>query len=147
MANTPQDASGALDLVVDGASQAQINAARDMLNKSVQSVSDTISRARMNTSSNNSSRTSSLSQGSPKMKMTTDDQNVYTSISDMINSNQTATNSFGTVLDNLYLKNKKYYTIIKDYEIMPFLLPQINRVLMFLVNECLSPDIQNEQTF
>ena len=75
------------------------------------------------------------------------DTQMFTTISELVNGNNRDFAGFGTVLENLYAKNKKYFSIIKDYEIMPILIPQINRVLDFLVNECLSPDIQNETTF
>lgn len=75
------------------------------------------------------------------------DAEIYTNLSEMINGTNTDVGGFGTVLENLYGKNRKYFSIIKDYEMMPILIPQINRVLMFLVNECLSPDIQNSSTF
>ncbi|MDE6041557.1 MAG: hypothetical protein K2F99_08285 [Muribaculaceae bacterium] len=75
------------------------------------------------------------------------DTEMFTTISEMINGNTKDFAGFGTLLDNLYEKNKRYFSILKDYEIMPILIPQINRVLMFLVNECISPDIQNSQNF
>ncbi len=88
---------------------------------------------------------SSKNQSLPAMATT--DSQIFTNISEMINGTDKDPAGFGTLLDSLYQKNKKYYAIIKDYEIMPILIPQINRVLMFLVNECLSPDIQNDATF
>lgn len=75
------------------------------------------------------------------------DAQMFTSLSDMINGNNRDPGGFQNILDQLVNKNKKYFSVIKDYELMPILIPQINRVLMFLVNECLSPDVQNEQTF
>lgn len=75
------------------------------------------------------------------------DPDVYTNLSDMLNVDQKSIAEFASILSGLYMKNKKYYTILRDYEIMPILIPQINRVLMFLVNETLSPDIQNNHTF
>lgn len=75
------------------------------------------------------------------------DTEMFTTISEMINGNTRDFAGFGTLLDNLYEKNKRYFSILKDYEIMPILIPQINRVLMFLVNECISPDIQNNNAF
>src|SRR5699024_7581587 len=68
-------------------------------------------------------------------------------LSEMINGQTSDPGGFGTLLESLYAKNKKGYAILKDYELMPILIPQINRVLMFLVNECLSPDIQNKDVF
>ena len=75
------------------------------------------------------------------------DPDVYTNLSDMLNVDQKNTTEFSAIIEGLYAKNRKYYTILRDYEIMPILIPQINRVLMFLANETLSPDIQNSHTF
>lgn len=83
----------------------------------------------------------------PRVSSSTTDAELYTNLSEMINGSNSDVGGFGTVLENLYGKNRKYFSIIKDYEMMPILIPQINRVLMFLVNECLSPDIQNSATF
>ena len=82
-----------------------------------------------------------------RVSSSTTDAELYTNLSEMINGSTSDVGGFGTVLENLYGKNRKYFSIIKDYEMMPILIPQINRVLMFLVNECLSPDIQNSATF
>ena len=75
------------------------------------------------------------------------DAEIYTNLSELINGNTSDVGGFGTLLESLYAKNKKGFAILKDYELMPILIPQINRVLMFLVNECLSPDIQQNSTF
>ena len=71
----------------------------------------------------------------------------YTNIQNMVNADNKVLSEFGSILDTLYEKNKKYFSLIKDYETMPIMIPQINRVLMFLVNECISPDVQNEHNF
>ena len=71
----------------------------------------------------------------------------YTTIQNMVNSDNKMMTQFGAILDTLYEKNKKYFSLIKDYETMPIMIPQINRVLMFMVNECISPDVQNEYNF
>lgn len=71
----------------------------------------------------------------------------YTNLADMINGDNRFVAECGAMLDAIASKNRKYYSIIKDYQIMDILIPQINRVLMFLVNECISPDIHNEHTF
>ncbi len=74
--------------------------------------------------------------------------NSYTDIIKLINDNNNqSVGDFNTILDNIFEKNKKYFSILKDYEIMPILIPQINRILMFLVNECISPDLQSARTF
>ena len=75
------------------------------------------------------------------------DTDYYTNIQNMVNSDNKVLSEFGTILETLYEKNKKYFSLIKDYETMPIMIPQINRVLMFLVNECISPDVQNEHNF
>lgn len=132
--------------LVRGLSTNLPDAAKDAVEQSVRQLSSDLERASLN-------RTTSAMVGRQKKGATTTrtngiaDTEMFTTISEMINGNANNFAGFGTLLDNLYAKNKKYFTIIKDYEIMPILIPQINRVLMFLVNECLSPDIQNKQTF
>ena len=132
--------------LVRGLSTNLPDAAKDAVEQSVRQLSSDLERASLN-------RTTSAMVGRQKKGATTTQTNgiadteMFTTISEMINGNANNFAGFGTLLDNLYAKNKKYFTIIKDYEIMPILIPQINRVLMFLVNECLSPDIQNKQTF
>lgn len=139
-----------LSTLVNGLDDSLPRAAKDKITQSITSVSRTLNDAKMN-----STKTTLLGYGTKndKVKGTklpdiSTDAQIYTNISDMINgSNNNDVAGFGTLMDSLVMKNKKYYTIIKDYEIMPILIPQINRVLMFLVNECLSPDIQNDATF
>lgn len=134
-----------LSTLVHGVDDSIHDASRQQLELSVRKVSKELEDAKMNRTTNSvfgnkstQGRTSNLSAS---------DAQLYTNISEMINGSSNDMAGFGTLLDSLYMKNKKYYSIIKDYEIMPILIPQINRVLMFLVNECLSPDIQNDQTF
>lgn len=79
--------------------------------------------------------------------LTDKDGDFYTTIQNMVNSDNKMMTQFGAILDTLYEKNKKYFSLIKDYETMPIMIPQINRVLMFMVNECISPDVQNEYNF
>lgn len=83
----------------------------------------------------------------PVHSNTSSDPDVYTNLQNMINNDQKVSMEFSNIIETLYAKNKKFYTILRDYEIMPILIPQINRVLQFLVNESVSPDIQNDRTF
>ena len=135
------------DTLVSGIDDSISQEARQRVEQSIRKVSSALDRTTENRSSNkvfqhNKDGKSMLSARAAS------DAELYTSISDMINGpNSKDVGGFGTLLDNLYMKNRKYFTIIKDYEMMPILIPQINRVLMFLVNECLSPDIQNSTTF
>jgi hypothetical protein len=50
-------------------------------------------------------------------------------------------------LRDIYMQNKSFYTILRDYEMMPILIPQLVRVLNFLVNEVVSPDINSDNSF
>lgn len=92
-------------------------------------------------------RDSSIFVRNNKAEQKTSDPDVYTNLNDLLNVDQKSISEFSAILSGIYAKNKKYYTVLRDYEIMPILIPQINRVLMFLVNETLSPDIQNTHTF
>ena len=136
-----------METLVTGLSNDLTGAAKARILKSIQAVDKQLEDAKNN-------RNSSVGLGqksknpinTPKGDMV--DSQVYTSIADMINGPvNNDVGGFSNLLDSLAAKNKRYFTIIKDYEIMPILIPQINRVLMFLTNECLSPDIQNKQTF
>ena len=138
-----------MSTLVNGLDDSVTRAAKERITQSIASVSKSLNDAKVN-----NANTSLLGNGNrdkgkgTKLPDITTDAQIYTNISDMINgsaNNDVA--GFGTLMDSLVMKNKKYYSIIKDYEIMPILIPQINRVLMFLVNECLSPDIQNDSTF
>lgn len=135
-----------ISTLVQGTSNDVVDEAKRRLEVSIRTVANDIEKASQN-------RTTGLllgtnKQGKPvNVPRSKTDTELFTSISEMINGSDKDPAGFGTMLDSLYQKNKKYYSIIKDYEIMPILIPQINRVLMFLVNECLSPDIQNDTTF
>ena len=138
-----------ISTLVNGISSDLSSAAKYELEKSIRGVSNQLEAAKMNRTSNVilGSKGQKSSDVTTISKHTRMDAEVYTNLSEMINGKGNATGGFDTLLDSLYAKNKKGYAIIKDYELMPILIPQINRVLMFLVNECLSPDIQNDQTF
>lgn len=133
--------------IVNGVDDSLSTAAKNRLKSSIDSVASKLEAVRMN----NSSAKMSTDRTNPNYKRvvggTMADAEIYTNISELINGNIADVGGFGTLLESLYAKNKKGYAILKDYELMPILIPQINRVLMFLVNECLSPDIQNDTTF
>lgn len=133
-----------LEMLISGVDDSIPNAAKRQLEASIQSVTKQIDDAKLNRTTKSVIGRNQTPQ-TPNHSAT--DSQLYTNISEMINGSTNDVAGFGTMLDSLYLKNKKYFSIIKDYEIMPILIPQINRVLMFLVNECLSPDIQNDITF
>lgn len=134
-----------IEALIGGLDKALPDAVRDALEQSTQDLSRRLDSARQAQSTDDI--LSSGSAANTKAANTTGDTEMFTTISEMINGNTKDFAGFGTLLDNLYEKNKKYYSILKDYEIMPILIPQINRVLMFLVNECISPDIQNNNAF
>lgn len=135
------------DTLVGGIDDSISQEAKHRVEQSIRKVSAALEKTTENRSSNQVFR----KDGDGKSLLSSraaSDAELYTSLSDMINGpNSKDIGGFSTLLDNLYMKNRKYFTIIKDYEMMPILIPQINRVLMFLVNECLSPDIQNSTTF
>lgn len=136
-----------IETLVTGLSSDLTNASKARILKSIEAVDKQLEDAK-----NNRNTLNGLG-GKPKNNINTPkgdlvDSQIYTSIADMINGPiNNDVGGFSNLLDSLAAKNKRYFTIIKDYEIMPILIPQINRVLMFLTNECLSPDIQNKQTF
>ena len=134
-----------LENLIGGIGSALPDAVRDELGRATQRLSRDLESARQAQST--SDMLSGASNGKKKAANPSGDTEMFTTISEMINGNTKDFAGFGTLLDNLYEKNKRYYSILKDYEIMPILIPQINRVLMFLVNECISPDIQNNNTF
>lgn len=134
-----------LENLIGGIGSALPDAVRDELGRTTQQLSRDLESARQAQST--SDMLSGASNGKKKAANPSGDTEMFTTISEMINGNTKDFAGFGTLLDNLYEKNKRYYSILKDYEIMPILIPQINRVLMFLVNECISPDIQNNNTF
>lgn len=134
-----------LNILSNGVDSTVRDISKNQLEKSIHDVSNAIEAAKMN-------RTAKNVFGKPQKDKQSvvggaTDAELYTNISELINGSNNDFGGFNTLLDSLYMKNKKYFSIIKDYEIMPILIPQINRVLMFLVNECLSPDIQNDSTF
>lgn len=136
-----------INTIVNGFSDNYTAQTKEQLEQSIREVSKSLDTAKQNRTT-----TQLLGQNPNQNKTSTynsqaTDSQLFTSISEMINGSDKDPAGFGTMLESLYQKNKKYYSIIKDYEIMPILIPQINRVLMFLVNECISPDIQNESTF
>ena len=135
-----------LTSIISGVDTSLSDTAKETLKKSIQNISDSLEAVRLNQSSKAISQRSSDNAhrivGGPMV-----DAEIYTNLSELINGDTHDVAGFGTLLESLYAKNKKGYAILKDYELMPILIPQINRVLMFLVNECLSPDIQNDQTF
>lgn len=137
--------------LVNGIDSSVPDAAKQKLEHSLRLVSKELENSRQNKVTKTILGTGATGIGNPSktttQSMNLTDSQIYTNISEMINGSDKDPAGFGTLLDSLVMKNKKYYSIIKDYEIMPILIPQINRVLMFLVNECISPDIQNESTF
>lgn len=137
----------AIKTFINGLDTSMPDEFRSRLDRSVQTLSKQLEQA-----SNNRTSKQVLGNGNSENQKTIlssgrNDTEMFTTISDMINGTQKDFAGFGTMMDNLYSKNKKYFTIIKDYEIMPILIPQVNRVLDFLVDESLSPDVQNEHTF
>lgn len=134
-----------LEHLIGGMDTTLPSAVKDQLDQTARQLSRDLEMARQAQS------TSDILGGTAAAKKKTGnisgDTEMFTTISEMINGNTKDFAGFGTLLDNLYEKNKRYFSIIKDYEIMPILIPQINRVLMFLVNECISPDIQNNNAF
>lgn len=134
-----------LSNIINGVDSSLTDAAKEELKRSIQAISKNLEAVKLNQSSraltqNQTNITSRI--GGPMV-----DAEIYTNLSELINGDTSDIGGFGTLLESLYAKNKKGYAILKDYELMPILIPQINRVLMFLVNECLSPDIQNDSTF
>lgn len=139
-----------ISTLVDGVDDSLSVAARQKLDQSVRTINTMLTTAKTNRTTKaalNRITTNGDSKNPIKLTGNLSDTEVYTNLSELINNNNKVSGNFSTILENLYMKNKRYFSIIKDYELMPILIPQINRVLMFLVNECLSPDIQNEQTF
>ena len=114
------------------------------MEKSLKNASKTFDNIRLNTESK------SIYSRKNKPAPDVNDGSIskyFTDIKSLINDDNKVTQEFGGMLNILYEKNKKYFSLIKDYETMPILVPQINRVIMFLVNECISPDVQNSNNF
>lgn len=116
---------------------------QDKIERQMQKASRRFEAARANRSSRDIVASSNR-KTSDDAPLSTD---YYTTIQNMVNGDNKIMGQFGNILDTLYEKNKKYFSLIKDYETMPIMIPQINRVLMFMVNECISPDVQNEHNF
>lgn len=136
-----------LSTLIDGIDSSLSDAARAALERNIRSVTNDLESAKANRTSQSMLGSSGRSKTPIGIGGSMTDAEVYTNLSELINGNTKDVGGFGSLMDSLYAKNKKGYAILKDYELMPILIPQINRVLMFLVNECLSPDIQNDQTF
>ena len=138
-----------IDTILNGANNEISDAAKNELNQSVQRVTRDIEAAKMNRSTSDFTSKKRDKARIPEVSSTVSlDSQVYTNIADMLNNSKYSDIAgLGATMENLYARNKKAFSIIKDYELMPILIPQINRVLMFLVNESLSPDIQNDATF
>lgn len=136
-----------INTIVNGFSDNYTAQTKEQLEQSIREVSKSLDTAKQNRTTTQLLGQNPNQNKSPTYNSQVTDSQLFTSISEMINGSDKDPAGFGTMLESLYQKNKKYYSIIKDYEIMPILIPQINRVLMFLVNECISPDIQNESTF
>lgn len=136
-----------INTIVNGFSDNYTAQTKEQLEQSIREVSKSLDTAKQNRTTTQLLGQNPNQNKSPTYNSQATDSQLFTSISEMINGSDKDPAGFGTMLESLYQKNKKYYSIIKDYEIMPILIPQINRVLMFLVNECISPDIQNESTF
>lgn len=78
----------------------------------------------------------------------TPDPDVYTNIKSMMMAQKdNMDEEFSSIFETMYAQNRRFYSVLKDYEIMPLLVPQITRVLQFIVNETISPDIQNNKNF
>ena len=133
--------------LVSGVSTELSDEAKRRTEQSVADMSRRLEKSRTNRDTTRQLGGGSTNTPKPTAAYGNGDTQMFTTISELVNGSNKDFAGFGTVLENLYAKNKKYFSIIKDYEIMPILIPQINRVLDFLVNECLSPDIQNETTF
>ena len=133
--------------LVSGVSTELSDEAKRRTEQSVADMSRRLEKSRTNRETTRQLGGGSTNTPKPTAAYGNGDTQMFTTISELVNGSNKDFAGFGTVLENLYAKNKKYFSIIKDYEIMPILIPQINRVLDFLVNECLSPDIQNETTF
>lgn len=56
-------------------------------------------------------------------------------------------NEIAADYDALFKARRKQFSALADFEIMPMIIPEAARVISFLVEECLSPDIQNDKNF
>ena len=114
-----------LNILTNGVDNTIPDLTKKQLEQSIQDISDSIEAAKMNRTTKNLLGKSNKDT-TTKINTSTDAE-LYTNISEMINGATTDFGGFSTLLDSLYMKNKKYFSIIKDYEIMPILIPQINR--------------------
>ena len=130
-----------IDRTIQGISSRLPEETLDRLQKQMEITMEKIKNEKMNRGSNKR-----LFDRSPTPEASSD-PDVYNNLTELLSSDQKLTEQFSSIMGNIYARNKKYFTVLKDYEIMPILIPQINRVLMFLVNETLSPDIQNDTNF
>lgn len=71
----------------------------------------------------------------------------YNTLSSYINGNDDVLESFSKDFEDLAKKNDKFYSLLEDYKMMPMMVPQINRVLQFIINETISPDIKSDDNF
>lgn len=96
-----------ISTLVGGISTDLPDAVRRTLSNSVKSLSAELDATRMNRSAKTArdGRQSTMSTNS----FVTDTE-AFTTISEMINGNQKDFAGFGTMLDSLYAKNKKYFT-------------------------------------
>lgn len=140
--------SEARNQILFGLSRDVSDDVKGVLSKGIDDVTKYFNDLRDNTSSNTlystKNKNAGFGQGGTGVY---NDNAFYTNLADMINGDNRFVEECGDMLEALYSKNRKYYSIIKDYQVMDILIPQINRVMMFLVNECISPDIQNNRTF
>ena len=122
---------------------------RDQLTNSIDDVSSYFDRLKNNKASDSifGSKDKNKSKLTNQGSGVYSDSFYYTNLANMINGDNRFVEECGSMLDAIASKNRKYYSIIKDYQIMDILIPQINRVIMFLVNECISPDVNNMHTF
>ena len=122
---------------------------RDALTAGIDDISQYFEQLKNNKVSSNVFGATNKDETSRASKATGpySDSFYYTNLASMVNGDNRFVEECGAMLEAIVSKNRKYYSIIKDYQIMDILIPQINRVLMFLVNECISPDIHNEHTF
>ena len=101
-----------ISTLVQGTSNDVVDEAKRRLEVSIRTVANDIEKASQN-------RTTGLllgtnKQGKPvNVPRSKTDTELFTSISEMINGSDKDPAGFGTMLDSLYQKNKKYYSSIK----------------------------------
>lgn len=73
---------------------------------------------------------------------------VVNNLGDLLTNSTFANNlNIDDDLNAVYNYYNKYYSTLKDYETMPSMIPQLVRVLNFLINEVISPDSQGDNSF